>query len=174
MKHLLVVSLAVTAISACGIAVPMVVGPPDLDERSAQAPKCSAQQCPFASLSNAESGTVLVKVTVAANGALGKVDIGQPDFSPHLTAAAIAVQYCVFGASSAPRQATVTGVYQIVDTREKLPEGVVRMGIQKSLQSDAASVNTNGILPSAVKSLARQRTPQAMRVCTGATDCDNR
>ena len=124
---------SVWLLAGCGIAVPIQVGPRDLDVSSPQAPQCGQHPYPFTALSNAEEGLVLVKAQVDAAGAVGQVAVTKATLSPLLNQAALdAVRRCRFAttAAAAPREVKVTVVYAIVGADDKMPVGVVRIGLQ--------------------------------------------
>jgi TonB family protein len=119
------------ALSACALAVPIVIGPADLDDSSAQAPRCGPQPYPFNALMNAEYGNVVVTAEVGPGGQVGHTSLSRTVDSPFLNSAALAaVRSCRFTASGAPRRVDVTVVYAIHSPEDKLPRGVVRIGLR--------------------------------------------
>jgi TonB family protein len=130
---------AFTLLAGCGLN-PIVVGPPDLDTASAAAPICTAQQYPNDALVASESGTVVVKVHVSSTGHIASSSIEMPAFNHFLNAAALmAMDYCRFRPSTEGKEriVRVTVVYDFVGRKDILPVGVVKIGVQPSLQTGA-------------------------------------
>lgn len=141
--HALPPLAAVAALGACAYAVPIVIGPADLDDRSAAAPRCSPQQYPFQAINHGEEGQVVVAAQVDAAGAISAATLAVPSTSPHLNEAALeAMKFCRFapqtagtaGSAAGPRRVKLTVVYAFVGHDDKLPIGRVRIGIQPGLQ----------------------------------------
>jgi TonB family protein len=125
---------SVLLMASCGITVPIVIGPADLDDKSLEAPRCGPQQYPFMALTHAESGTVVVSTKVLPSGSVVGTSVLVSTSNQHLNeAAAESVRSCQFPQTPTDgvRQINVTVVYAIVSIDDKLPKGAVRIGIRR-------------------------------------------
>lgn len=120
-------------LAGCGIAVPIEIGPRNLDVSSAQAPRCGPQPYPFTALQNGEQGNVVVAVQVDPAGVAGRVSVAKGTLSPLLNQAALdAARHCRFAVttSTSAREVRVTVVYAIVGMEDKNLRGAVLIGLE--------------------------------------------
>jgi len=128
-------------VAACSGLYGVQVGPPDLDTRSAAAPRCASPAYPGRALMMGDRGTVVVRADVEADGRIRAAAIDRSSAYADLDAASLETsrRWCRFEPASLPpgasvRSVKITFVWDLVANTGLADMPAVRIGVQPSLQ----------------------------------------